>query len=70
MMTKYVVIQCNDCNEYSYIREQQKAYSCKRCGSKNNYTEIKDDLTAHEAKDFIVAKKSKNVPSGFTWVTG
>ena len=68
-LTKYNVIQCKNCGDCSYIRDQQKTYTCKRCGTKNKYKHIKRDLTAHEAKDFIIQKKSKNVSSGFVWVT-
>ncbi len=66
-MTIYMVIKCKNCDELTYIREKQKTHHCKRCGIKNNYAIQQANVTAREAKEFIISEKSKNFSGGFTW---
>ncbi|MHA1785269.1 MAG: hypothetical protein ACTSVY_00360 [Candidatus Helarchaeota archaeon] len=68
-MTSYIVVQCNKCKEFSFIREQQKSFRCKKCNTKNDYTSVNKPMTAREANNYIVKIKSRNSTSGFLWVT-
>lgn len=56
---KFVVIKCNNCNVLTYKTKKQKTFSCKICGRKNNFTELKEFMKARDCSLYIREENAK-----------
>lgn len=50
---EYIVIKCSNCQSLTFIRSNQKTFTCKNCGTKNDFEKIKTFPKAKMASEYI-----------------